>query len=541
MRRKSKGKRRRAAPATTLTSPSLSAIPILSDEHNNNAPTAFDTDCDDDNNALHHRGSEPEPEPELEPVDIFDKTICIHCDNKREEAEGVLICGGRGCPVAVHATCLGFEPEFDDSGNFCCPYCWYKRAVDTCRRLREKAMKAKGELSRFFGQSRAGATDYSAAARVDPAVQDSEELMEETETEEQSEENKDEEGMVEESEKLVEGKETEAEENKEEVEGKVRDSEELVEEMQTETEGQTEENKDEEGEARVGADSSAAARKNPVQDGEEIVVEGMETELEAQSGENKDEEGKVRDSKELVEEMETETGAEVQPEENKDEGKVQDSEELAEETETETEGQSEEKKDEEGKVAVMSSSVSETNDSESVAEAVKKRKDQKKKKVASSRKSLSRQQEHKNKHYKTRGKFANKDEEEVTSFKSISLRQQPQRMKQSSLTAKRRRLLWTAEEEKVLKEGVSKFSTENQNIPWRKILEFGCRVFDKTRTPVDLKDKWKNIISKKAGKCMYKLHERILKDGIRNNKPVLPMNYEDLSAANSAGGFYNST
>ncbi|KAG4950232.1 hypothetical protein JHK84_043659 [Glycine max] len=541
MRRKSKGKRRRAAPATTLTSPSLSAIPILSDEHNNNAPTAFDTDCDDDNNALHHRGSEPEPEPELEPVDIFDKTICIHCDNKGEEAEGVLICGGRGCPVAVHATCLGFEPEFDDSGNFCCPYCWYKRAVDTCRRLREKAMKAKGELSRFFGQSRAGATDYSAAARVDPVVQDSEELMEETETEEQSEENKDEEGMVEESEKLVEGKETESEENKEEVEGKVQDSEELVEEMETETEGQTEENKDEEGEARVGADSSAAARKNPVQDGEEIVVEGMETELEAQSGENKDEEGKVRDSGELVEEMERETGAEVQPEENKDEGKVQDSEELLEETETETEGQSEEKKDEEGKVAVMSSSVSETNDSESVAEAVKKRKDQKKKKVASSRKSLSRQQEHKNKHYKTRGKFANKDEEEVTSFKSISLRQQPQRMKQSSLTAKRRRLLWTAEEEKVLKEGVSKFSTENQNIPWRKILEFGCRVFDKTRTPVDLKDKWKNIISKKAGKCMYKLHERILKDGIRNNKPVLPMNYEDLSAANSAGGFYNST
>ena len=80
------------------------------DEHNNNAPTAFETDCDDDNNALHHRGSEPEPEPELEPVDIFDKTICIHCDNKREEAEGVLICGGRGCPVAVHATCLGFQP-----------------------------------------------------------------------------------------------------------------------------------------------------------------------------------------------------------------------------------------------------------------------------------------------------------------------------------------------------------------------------------------------------------------------------------------------
>lgn len=43
-----------------------------------------------------------------------------------------------------------------------------------------------------------------------------------------------------------------------------------------------------------------------------------------------------------------------------------------------------------------------------------------------------------------------------------------------------------------------KFATEDQNIPWRKILEFGCRVFDKTRTPVDLKDKWRKITSKQG-------------------------------------------
>ncbi|XVF21200.1 hypothetical protein REPUB_Repub12eG0070300 [Reevesia pubescens] len=68
-------------------------------------------------------------------------------------------------------------------------------------------------------------------------------------------------------------------------------------------------------------------------------------------------------------------------------------------------------------------------------------------------------------------------------------------------TGKRRRLHWTAEEEDMLKEGVRRFSTTmNKNIPWRKILEFGHNVFDTTRTPADLKDKWKNIMAKEAPK-----------------------------------------
>ncbi|GAU31077.1 hypothetical protein TSUD_322140, partial [Trifolium subterraneum] len=84
------------------------------------------------------------------------------------------------------------------------------------------------------------------------------------------------------------------------------------------------------------------------------------------------------------------------------------------------------------------------------------------------------------------------EQEEVTSSRrTISRRKQVK--KQKLFTVKRRKLFWTAEEEKALEEGVAKFSTENQDIPWRKILEFGCRVFDSTRTPVDLKDKWRNM------------------------------------------------
>ncbi|KAH9672863.1 hypothetical protein KPL70_017896 [Citrus sinensis] len=65
---------------------------------------------------------------------------------------------------------------------------------------------------------------------------------------------------------------------------------------------------------------------------------------------------------------------------------------------------------------------------------------------------------------------------------------------------KRRSLHWTAEEEEeMLKEGVEKFSTKvNKNLPWKKVLEFGCHVFYPIRTPSDLKDKWRKIMAKES-------------------------------------------
>lgn len=42
--------------------------------------------------------------------------------------------------------------------------------------------------------------------------------------------------------------------------------------------------------------------------------------------------------------------------------------------------------------------------------------------------------------------------------------------------------------------GVEKFAAEaKKNMPWRKILEMGQKVFHETRTPTDLKDKWRNM------------------------------------------------
>ncbi|XP_068637784.1 uncharacterized protein [Aristolochia californica] len=62
-------------------------------------------------------------------------------------------------------------------------------------------------------------------------------------------------------------------------------------------------------------------------------------------------------------------------------------------------------------------------------------------------------------------------------------------------STRRSKLLWTAEEEERLKEGVQKLSgAGGRGLPWIKILDYGSHIFHKTRTPVDLKDKWRNIL-----------------------------------------------
>ncbi|KAI3850300.1 hypothetical protein MKX03_028856 [Papaver bracteatum] len=59
---------------------------------------------------------------------------------------------------------------------------------------------------------------------------------------------------------------------------------------------------------------------------------------------------------------------------------------------------------------------------------------------------------------------------------------------------KRNPLSWSVEEEEMLKKGVEKVSSEDKkNMPWRSILAFGSSVFHTTRTPEDLKDKWRTM------------------------------------------------
>ncbi|RVW46194.1 hypothetical protein CK203_086695 [Vitis vinifera] len=90
--------------------------------------------------------------------------------------------------------------------------------------------------------------------------------------------------------------------------------------------------------------------------------------------------------------------------------------------------------------------------------------------------------------------------EVIVSSKSIQPRGPSKKLtNQIFPNERRKKLLWKTDEEEMLKEGVQKFSaTGDKNLPWRKILEFGRHVFDGTRTPVDLKDKWRKMLAKES-------------------------------------------
>lgn len=68
---------------------------------------------------------------------VVKSTTCFVCDGKDN---WVLVCYGEECPIAVHQSCASDEPDFDEFGNFYCPYCWYKRVVVKCVELGKKLM-----------------------------------------------------------------------------------------------------------------------------------------------------------------------------------------------------------------------------------------------------------------------------------------------------------------------------------------------------------------------------------------------------------------
>ncbi|XP_010920082.1 uncharacterized protein [Elaeis guineensis] len=95
----------------------------------------------------------------------------------------------------------------------------------------------------------------------------------------------------------------------------------------------------------------------------------------------------------------------------------------------------------------------------------------------------------------TQGTVGDQSWNKVSPGKNLKYRSRPKRYSNPIIpSGRRKKLAWTVQEEEALKDAVQKFSVNSDGtLPWTKILEFGRRVFHKTRQPGDLKDKWRNI------------------------------------------------
>lgn len=64
----------------------------------------------------------------------------------------LLTCGSSTCPLVVHESCLGTAAKFDGDGIFYCPFCMYFRAISECLEAKKKATLARKDLATFMDQ-----------------------------------------------------------------------------------------------------------------------------------------------------------------------------------------------------------------------------------------------------------------------------------------------------------------------------------------------------------------------------------------------------
>ncbi|XP_057722275.1 uncharacterized protein LOC130936249 isoform X1 [Arachis stenosperma] len=470
-------------------------LDVLNHEQDKNCATEFETSHgggDDDNVKDvptvecidQHYNENPLDILDHEDIDFLDKSICLCC-NKRG---GVLVCSGSGCPVGLHPKCINSEPKFDDLGKFYCPYCWYSRNVNMNPELKERIFSAKNALLGLSDKDvvmndrlvktksadkrkepddgggiplssdgRQG-TDEVGAQLLQPKVDLPIKLQKDASVqcdialEDQAYSDGDFRSCGEEvmpvDINLVEGS---LDQDKFDRPGKVETDETKSLELKESFEI---------GDSRLNKEDVHERIINGREEGGHLDALHLGKHIEGHSKDIAFAQG-TQESSVKSGDKGRKTGKEKMP--------LKENEESA-----------------------IGSSVNETNNSDSDTisgrSCCSKRKIQKTEYPQDVYKKPLLQG---NNFKEEKGSDIN---EEVTScrFRRRSQSSQKQEIKKFPL-ARRNMLIWTAEEEKILQEGVLRFSKENQRIPWNRILEFGRHVFDKTRSPIDLKDKWRNI------------------------------------------------
>lgn len=383
-------------------------------------------------------------------INWIEKDVCIKCERDGK----LLICCDIGCPIAVHEKCMGCRPKFDDMGNFYCPYCSYKRAVAESSQAREKAMLAKKALSIFIDQGVIDANPQKEKIVTTKRKKFTLSIFAENDNENMMESDAFQNQCV----PLEEG------------------HQELAFDPECTTNNLLRERADESIGNKLhevslngcGVEDLDAERLGASSLLEEATLDGALHISTKQKLNYKDIFEKNEDGREVEEEMHEQAHHTTIP--------FTGGEPAA-------------------QVLLKANRGAETHESICRdANIHAKQNDEERVQplnVGSSKRSSS----------KSSSELRTNTIQNEKIINSIKLRQPEKLCKQlinvPSPSVRRKKLPWRDEEEEMLKEGVHKFSSVvNKNIPWRKILEFGRHVFDGTRTPADLKDKWRNVLAK---------------------------------------------
>ncbi|KAL6536008.1 hypothetical protein OROHE_012852 [Orobanche hederae] len=376
-------------------------------------------------------------------MDWSEKNSCIKCD----EGGNVLVCSEKGCPLAVHEGCMGCPARFDDAGKFYCPYCLYKQAVAESRQAREYALARKKALLAFMDEDMLGREKRS-------------EVKERAEA---SEHNQSKSG---EAVNITRCSDDRSRRNSDSVlDQSIRLDEEhnIIDAQEEKIQGEG-----------IEASTGSKCRDPSLQMPEEQKI-------------SNEEETKIHDEEHEASATSSSQGPSFKM---REQGLSNADEERITEEERET---------------------SSGEDSLPLGERAYKRR--RSMRVNSETVSMRNKQSDKNKQTSPsvnsprrssrRSSSALRTEQVLKEKVEVSKRLKQPEMLSFKLandtfsSGKRKRLLWREEEEEMLKVGVQKYSDEpSKKLPWRKILDMGRHVFDGTRTPGDLKDKWRNMSAK---------------------------------------------
>ncbi|XP_057812244.1 uncharacterized protein LOC131026390 [Salvia miltiorrhiza] len=376
-------------------------------------------------------------------MDWSENNWCIKCD----KGGNVLLCSENGCPLAVHEGCLGCPARTDDAGRFYCPYCLYKQAVAESRKAREYALLRKKALLIFMdgsekdtGENKAcednGHDQSKTSGYVNDASCDGG----------KSKSNND--GIIDQPFPLGE-------------EEKI-----CIAEKDYDT--------------TAGSKGEDHSLMMNVENGNRTVEEKQT---------QKDECEPSVEEKNVQEEEREASVEEVNVEEEEHEASVEEEKIQEEDCETSSDSTNQDPSLTVPARPKRGSKRSKPVDKESEAVPVQsKLLKQHDKKQASPAVTPTRRSARRSSLATETGKVV---KEKFPSPRSVRKPDKPSEKPFSK--AKRRRLMWTAEEEEALTAAVNRYSNEAK-IPWSKILE-ESKSFDVTRTPADLKDKWKNKMS----------------------------------------------